>query len=114
VRTKNVVATEIAQESVKAINAHDTDGLTKLMSSNHVFIDSLGNRFPASAMRSGWQEYFTMVPDYHDGDGCGISYAAQFRFMHLPVQTLEALASSYEFGLGNCHTPCSIFRYSPL
>ena len=64
VRTRNVAATEIAQEFVKAINAHDADGLTKLMSSDHVFVDSLGSRFPASAMRSGWQEYFAMVPDY--------------------------------------------------
>ena len=63
-RTENVAATGIAQKFVKAINAHDTDGLTKLMSSDHVFVDSLGNRFPAAAMRSGWQEYFTMVPDY--------------------------------------------------
>jgi ketosteroid isomerase-like protein len=38
--------------------------LTKLMSSDHVFVDSLGNKSPASAMRSGWQGYFTMVPDY--------------------------------------------------
>ena len=59
-----VGATEIARKFVKAINAHDTDGLTKLMSSDHVFVDSLGNRAPASAMRSGWQGYFTMVPDY--------------------------------------------------
>jgi len=64
VRTENVAATGIAQKFVKAINAHDTDGLTKLMSSDHVFVDSLGNRFPAAAMRSGWQEYFAMVPDY--------------------------------------------------
>jgi len=63
-RTMNVAATKIAKEFVKAINAHDADGLTKLMSNDHVFVDSLGNRFPASAMRSGWQEYFTMVPDY--------------------------------------------------
>lgn len=63
-RTKAVAATEIAQKFVKAIHAHDTDGLTKLMSSDHVFVDSLGNRAPASAMRSGWQGYFTMVPDY--------------------------------------------------
>ena len=62
--TKSLAATGIAQKFVKAINGHDTDGLTKLMSSDHVFVDSLGNRFPASAMRSGWQEYFTMVPDY--------------------------------------------------
>jgi ketosteroid isomerase-like protein len=63
-RTKNVATRDIAQKFVKAINAHDTHGLTELMSSNHVFIDSLGNRASASAMRSGWQEYFTMVPDY--------------------------------------------------
>ena len=63
-RTKNVAATEIAQKFVKAVNAHDTDGLMKLMSSDLVFVDSLGTRAPASAMRSGWQGYFTMVPDY--------------------------------------------------
>jgi len=63
-RTKNVAATEIAQKFVKAINAHDMDGLMKLMSSDHVFVDSLGIRAPASAMRSGWQGYFTTVPDY--------------------------------------------------
>jgi ketosteroid isomerase-like protein len=64
VRTKNVAATEIAVKFVKAVNAQDTDGLTTLMSSDHVFFDSLGNRFSASAMRSGWQGYFAMVPDY--------------------------------------------------
>jgi ketosteroid isomerase-like protein len=63
-RTKAVAATAIVQKFVKAINAHDTDGLTKLMSSDHVFVDSLGSRAPASAKRSGWQGYFTMVPDY--------------------------------------------------
>jgi hypothetical protein len=63
VRRSDVAATEIAQKFAKAITANDTDGLSKLMS-NHVFVDSLGNRFPASPMRSGWQEYFTMVPDY--------------------------------------------------
>jgi ketosteroid isomerase-like protein len=64
VRTKNSAATQIAQKFVKAINAHDTDGLIKMMSRDHVLIDSLGNRFPASAMRSGWQQYFMMMPDY--------------------------------------------------
>jgi ketosteroid isomerase-like protein len=63
-RTKAVASAEIAKKFVKAINAHDTDGLTKLMSSDHVFVDSLGNRTPGSAMRSGWQGYFTMVPAY--------------------------------------------------
>ena len=61
---RNLAATGVAQRFVKAINGHDVDGLTKLMSSDHVFVDSLGNRSPASAMRAGWQQYFTMVPDY--------------------------------------------------
>jgi len=61
---KNAAATEVAQSYVEAINAHDVDALAKLMSSDHEFVDSLGKRFPASAMRAGWQQYFTMVPDY--------------------------------------------------
>jgi len=64
VRSKNVTATRVAEKFAEAINAHDVDGLTKLMSSDHVLIDTLGNKFPASALRSGWQQYFTMVPDY--------------------------------------------------
>jgi ketosteroid isomerase-like protein len=64
VRTRNLAAMEIAKTFADAINAHDVDGLTKLMSSDHVLVDSLGNKFPASALRSGWQQYFTMVPDY--------------------------------------------------
>ena len=63
-RTKNLAATGIAKKFADAINAHDVDALTKLMSSDHVLVDSLGNKFPASAIRSGWQQYFTMVPDY--------------------------------------------------
>ena len=61
---RNVAATGVAERFVKAINGHDVDGLTKLVSSDHIFIDSLGNRLPAAAMRAGWQQYFTMVPDY--------------------------------------------------
>jgi ketosteroid isomerase-like protein len=64
VRTKNLAATGIAKNFVDAINAHDVDALTKLISSDHVLVDSLGNKFPASSVRSGWQQYFTMVPDY--------------------------------------------------
>jgi ketosteroid isomerase-like protein len=64
VRTKNLAATGIAKKFVDAINAHDVDALTKLMSSDHVLVDSLGSKFPASAIRSGWQQYFTIVPDY--------------------------------------------------
>jgi len=62
--TDTAAATEIAEKFVRAINAHDTDGLTELMSSDHVFVDSLGNRAPAAVMRGGWQAYFRIVPDY--------------------------------------------------
>ena len=57
-------AIQVAQRFVNAINAHDVDALAKLMSSGHEFVDSLGKRFPASAMQTGWQQYFAMVPDY--------------------------------------------------
>ena len=46
----------------------------------------------------------------HDGDRSGVRYTAQFWFVHLPIQTLEALAARHEFGFGNCHTMCSTFR----
>jgi hypothetical protein len=45
VRTKNLTATGIAKKFVEAINAHDVDGLARVMSSDHVLVDSLGNRF---------------------------------------------------------------------
>ena len=41
-RTKNLAATGIAKKFAEAINAHDVDGLTKLMSSDHVLVDFWG------------------------------------------------------------------------
>ena len=35
----------------------------------------------------------------HDGNRCGVRDAAQFWFMHLPIQTLEALAACDEFAI---------------
>jgi ketosteroid isomerase-like protein len=55
---------EIVRQFVAAINAHDVDGIVECMSPEHVFVDSLGNRIPGTAMRTGWQQYFEMVPDY--------------------------------------------------
>lgn len=50
---------------VDCINAHDVDGLAALMTVEHVFIDSLGNRMQGrERMRQGWAAYFQMVPDY--------------------------------------------------
>ena len=56
---------EIAAAFVDRINAHDLDGLTALMTDDHAFVDALASRVAGrAAMRSGWQQYLQMVPDY--------------------------------------------------
>jgi ketosteroid isomerase-like protein len=56
---------EVTRQFVTAINAHDVEGLTSLMTSDHRFIDSLGTVVEGrEAMREGWTFYFSMVPDY--------------------------------------------------
>ena len=56
---------ETFTQFVTAINAHDPEVLHSLMTPNHRFIDSLGNRVEgAETMRNGWRGYFTMCPDY--------------------------------------------------
>jgi ketosteroid isomerase-like protein len=48
-----------------AINRHDVDGLTGLMTDDHVFIDALGNSIRSrEKMSAGWRGYFAMCPDY--------------------------------------------------
>jgi ketosteroid isomerase-like protein len=70
-RNKNSVKKEsmmttaqTAQEFVRSINTHNVEDIVALMSSDHVFIDSLGNRCTRPAIDAGWQQYFAMVPDY--------------------------------------------------
>ena len=56
---------EVAAAFVARINAHDVVGLSKLMTDDHVFIDALDNRTGGrDAMRAGWKQYLTVVPDY--------------------------------------------------
>ena len=56
---------EVFEEFVGAINAHDLERLASLMTRDHVFVESLGNRVEGSeTMRSGWRGYFEMCPDY--------------------------------------------------
>jgi ketosteroid isomerase-like protein len=55
---------EVVEKFVDLINAHDVDGLVALMSTDHVFIDSLGNRFARPSIETGWRQYFETVPDY--------------------------------------------------
>jgi ketosteroid isomerase-like protein len=53
------------KQFVSAINSHDIKALTALMTTDHVFVDSLGNRVDgASSMEAGWRGYFAMCPDY--------------------------------------------------
>ncbi len=56
---------EVAAAFVARINAHDVDGLSELMTDDHVFIDALDNEGSGrNAMRAGWKQYLALVPDY--------------------------------------------------
>jgi len=55
----------IFRQFVTAINNHAVAILTSLMTPDHVFVDSLGNRAQGAAtMEAGWRGYFAMCPDY--------------------------------------------------
>ena len=55
----------VAHLFVRAINRHDVAGLADMMTSEHRFIDSLGNVVVGQhEARRGWAGYFGMVPDY--------------------------------------------------
>lgn len=56
---------EVALAFVDAINRQDLAGLGKLMSKNHMFVDSLGVLVEGrDNMLAGWGDYLRMVPDY--------------------------------------------------
>jgi len=57
--------TETFKQFVAAINGHDVKALAALMTPDHLFVDSLGNRVQGvTSMEMGWRGYFTMCPDY--------------------------------------------------
>ena len=56
---------ETALAFLERINLRDQDQLAELMTEDHVFIDSLGGEVRGrEKMRTGWQGYFAMCPDY--------------------------------------------------
>jgi len=56
---------ETFQQFVTAINGHDVRALTALMTTDHLFVDPVGNRVrSATSMEVGWRGYFAMCPDY--------------------------------------------------
>ena len=53
------------KQFVAAINNRHMDSLAALMSADHLFVDSVGNRVQGvGSMLAGWRSYFTMCPDY--------------------------------------------------
>jgi dipeptidase E len=55
----------IVSEYVKRINKHDVEGMMKMMSDDHEFIDSLGiNIHGRSNMKMAWDVLLTFFPDY--------------------------------------------------
>ena len=56
---------EVTKTFIERISAQDVDGLYSLMSENHIFIDGGGQVVQGrETMRTGWQAYFAMMPDY--------------------------------------------------
>jgi ketosteroid isomerase-like protein len=55
----------VVLEFMDRINAADVEGVCRLMTEDHVFIDGLGNRYAGrESMRAGWKMYFSWFPDY--------------------------------------------------
>ena len=56
---------EVVQAFAERISAQDVDGLCKLMTEDHSFVDGLGQKVSGrEIMRDGWKQYYSMVPDY--------------------------------------------------
>ena len=56
---------QVVQAFVAAINRQDAAGLAEWMTDDHTFIDSGGTTETGrDKMRSGWEGYFQMFPDY--------------------------------------------------
>lgn len=55
---------ETALAFVDAINSHNADKITTLMTDGHTFIDAYGNSGNKEAMQQGWPSCFSCFPDY--------------------------------------------------
>ena len=56
---------ETFTQFVTAINDHDIKAIAELMTTDHVLVDSVGNRVQdAASMEIGWRSYCAMCPDY--------------------------------------------------
>jgi ketosteroid isomerase-like protein len=56
---------ETVLQFLQRIGSHDADAIAALMTPDHVFVDSMGQRVEGrEQMRGGWQKYFAFCPDY--------------------------------------------------
>ena len=56
---------ETVVEFLQRINEHVADRLADLMTEDHLFIDSLGNRTHGrETLRTDWRSYYALCPDY--------------------------------------------------
>ncbi len=56
---------KVVLDFIESINSADIDGLYNLMSTDHVFVDSRGNKMVGNDnMKSAWTAYFDLFPDY--------------------------------------------------
>ena len=56
---------EVADSFVAVINSGEVDRLVGLMTPEHMFVDADGSEHVGrDGMRSGWREYFELVPDF--------------------------------------------------
>ena len=56
---------ETVLEFMERINRRDADQVAELMSEDHLFVDSLGQKVQGrEKMRAGWRGYFAFCPDY--------------------------------------------------
>jgi ketosteroid isomerase-like protein len=56
---------QIVQDFANSINEHNVDKMCLLMTDDHKFIDSQGNKvIGKEKMRAGWIGYFQFFPDY--------------------------------------------------
>jgi len=57
---------QIIEQFIAAINAHNLDRLSALMTDDHIFIDAHNNKvIGKDNMLAGWKSYFDLFPDYH-------------------------------------------------
>ena len=61
----SVRPSKVVEQFVDRINAHDVEGLLRLITDDHLFVDSLGCAIRGrKAIHRGWISYFEWMPDY--------------------------------------------------